>query len=73
MNLSLQYVNYMNCMVTPIVRVFGGGWLYGCPMSHNMYGLNLALQWHLWVPHVHGNSLVGTVFSWGWSLYVPHS
>ena len=25
MNLSLQYVNYMNCMVTPIVRVFGGG------------------------------------------------
>ena len=38
---------------------------------HSMYGLSLALQWHHWVPHVHDNSHVGTMFSWGSSLYVP--
>jgi hypothetical protein len=38
------------------------GWLYGCPITHNMSGLNMAMQWHLWVPHVHGNSHVGTLF-----------
>ena len=46
-----------------VVGVSGGGWLYGRPMTHNMSGLNLVLQWHLGVPHVHGNSHVGTVFS----------
>ena len=46
-NLSLQYVNSINCMVTPIVGVYGGGWLYECSMTHNMSGLNLVLQWHL--------------------------
>ena len=70
-NLSLQYVNSMNCMVILVVRVSGGGWLYGCPMTHNISSLHRALQWHLWVPHVHGNSHVGTVFSWGCSLCVP--
>ena len=62
-NLSLQHVNSMNGMVIFVVGVYGGGWLYGCPNTHNMYGLNFALQWHLWVPHVHGNSHVGMVFS----------
>ena len=64
-NMSLQYVNSMNCMVTPVVGVFGWGWLYGCPMTHSMSDLNLALQWHLWVPHVHGSSHVGTTLSRG--------
>ena len=40
-----------------------GEWLYGWPMMHNMSGLNMALQWHLWVPHVHNSSHVGIVFS----------
>ena len=62
-NLSLQYVNPMKGMVIFVVGVSGRGWLYGCPMTHSMFGLNMALQWHLWVPHVHGNSYVGTVFS----------
>ena len=62
-NLSLQYVNSINCMVISGVGVSGGGWLYGWPMMHSMSGLSLALQWHLWVPHVHGSSHVGTVFS----------
>ena len=43
-NVSLQYVNSINCMVIIVVGAFGGGWLYGCPMMHNMSGLNLALQ-----------------------------
>ena len=62
-NLSLQYVYSINCLVIHVVGVSGGGWLYGRPMTHNMSGLNLVLQWHLRVPHVHGNSHVGTVFS----------
>ena len=28
---------------------------------HNMPSLNLMLQWHLWVPHVYGNSHVDTM------------
>ena len=39
-NLSLQYVNSMNCMVISGVEVSGGGWLYGWPMMHNMSGLS---------------------------------
>ena len=62
-NLSFQYVNSMNCVVIPVVGVSVGGWLYGCPMTHSMSDLNLALQWHLWVPHVHGSSHAGMVFS----------
>ena len=43
-NLSLQYVNSINCKVILGVGDFGGGWLYGCPMADNMSGLNLALH-----------------------------
>ena len=32
-NLSLQYVNSMNCMVISCIGVFGGGLLYGWPTS----------------------------------------
>ena len=32
---------------------------------HNIFGLNMALQGHLWVPHVHGSSHVGTTLSRG--------
>ena len=39
-NLSLQFVNSMNCMVISGVGVSGVGW----PMMHNRSGLNLALQ-----------------------------
>jgi hypothetical protein len=28
------------------------------PMTYNMSGLIMALQWHLWAPHVHGNNHV---------------
>ena len=28
-NLSLQYVNSLNCMVSPAVGASGRGWLYG--------------------------------------------
>ena len=41
-------------------------------MMHNMSGLNLALQWHLWAPHVHDSSShVGTLFFGGSPLCVP--
>jgi hypothetical protein len=44
-NLSLQYVNSMNCMVISGVEVYKGrGWLYGWPMMHSMSGLSLVLQ-----------------------------
>ena len=43
-NLSLQYVNSINCMVTSSVGVYGGGWLYGWPMTHSMSGLSMAKQ-----------------------------
>ena len=51
----------------------GGGWGGGVwwPMRHNMSGLNLTLQWHLWAPHVHDNSHVGVMFSSSSPLYVP--
>ena len=37
-NMSLLYVNSMICMVIFVVGVSSGGWLYGCPMTHNMSG-----------------------------------
>ena len=33
--------------------------------THSRSGLNLALQWHHLVLHVHGKSHIGTVFSIG--------
>ena len=57
-NLSLQYVNSMNCMMCYGVGASSRGWLYGWPITHNMSGLNLTLQWHLWAPHVHGSTQV---------------
>ena len=42
-NRSLQYVNSINCIVSSGARVFGGGWLYGWPITHNISGLSLAL------------------------------
>jgi hypothetical protein len=43
-NLSLHYVNSINCIVTYGVGAFGKGWLYGWPMTHIMSGLSLILQ-----------------------------
>ena len=62
-NLSLQYPVSINYMVSFGAGASGGGWLYGWPMTHNMSGLGLALQCHLWAPNVHGNNHGGIVFS----------
>ena len=70
-NLSLQYVNSINCMVRLGSISVGGSLWYGKPLTHRMSGLNLELQWHLCVPHVQGSSQLGAVFSWGLSLKVP--
>ena len=70
-NLSLQYVNSMNCMVRLGSMSVGGSFWYGNPLTQRMSGLNLELQWHLCVPHVQGSSQLGTVFSWGALLKVP--
>ena len=70
-NLSLQYVNSINCMVRLGFMSEGGVCWYGSPFTHRMSGLNRELQWHLCVPHVQGRSQFGTVFSWGVSLKVP--
>ena len=45
----------INYMVTFGVGFSGGGWLYGWPMTQSKPGLNLAPQWNLWVPQVHGS------------------
>jgi hypothetical protein len=70
-NLSLQYVNSINCMVRLRSMSTGGSFWYGSPFTQRISGLNLALQWHLCVPHVQGSSQLGTVFSWGLLLKVP--
>jgi hypothetical protein len=70
-NLSLQYVNSMNCMVRLGSMSVGGSFWYDNPLTHKMSGLNLELQWHLCVPHVQGSSQLGTMFSWGVLLKVP--
>lgn len=64
-NLSLQYVNSMNCIVRSGLMLFGGGSLYGSPRTHNISSLNLPLQWHLWVPHVQDRSHAGD-----WNLHL---
>ena len=48
-NLSLQYVNSMNCMVRLGSMSVGGSFWYGNPLTQRMSGLNLELQWHLCV------------------------
>ena len=70
-NLSLQNVNSINCMVRWGSMCVGGSFWYGNPLTQRMSGLNLALQWHLCVPHVQGSSQWGTVFSWDVLLKVP--
>ena len=62
-NMSLQYVNSMNCMVSVWSMLVGGSFWYGSPLMQRMLGLNQELQWRLWVPHVQGNSQLGTMFS----------
>lgn len=47
-NLSLQYVNYINCIVIcglGVTCVCGGGGrpLYGCPIIHNMSCFSMVL------------------------------
>ena len=49
----------------------GGSFLCGNPFTHNMSGLNLALQWQRCCSHEHASSHAGTVFSCGLLLNVP--
>ena len=70
-NLSLQYVNSMNCMVRLASMSVGESFWYGNPLTQKMSCLNLELQWHLCVPHVQGSSQLETVFFWGVLLKVP--
>ena len=46
-NLSFVYVNCMNWIVKLSSGLSGGGLWYGRPLMHSMFGLNLALHWHL--------------------------
>ncbi len=43
-NLSLQYVNSINCMVRLGSMSVGGLLWYGSPFTQSISGLNLALQ-----------------------------
>ena len=70
-NLSLQYINSMNCIVRLLSGPIGGFVWYGNPLTLKEYGLNLALQWHLWFLHVQVNNHGGTVFSGGLLLKIP--
>ena len=45
-NLSLQYVNSINCMVRLRSMSTGRSFWYGSPFTQRISGLNLALQWH---------------------------
>lgn len=59
--LSWRYVNSMIWVV-----IAGDGdidvcvW-FGAPIRHNMFGLNLARQWHVVCGHVHLRSHYGVV------------
>ena len=49
-NLSLQYVNSINCMVILGSMSVGGSFCYGKFLTKRMSCLNLELQWHLCAP-----------------------
>ena len=68
-NLSLQYVNSMNCIVRLSDGFDGGLLLYGWPFIHRISGLHLALHWHRCCPHELVTSHEGIVFSWGFYIY----
>ena len=67
-NLSLQYENSMNCIVSVRLGSCSGSALYGWFHMHSISSLNLALQLHLcvWLLQQHGNSQFGTVISCIW-------
>jgi hypothetical protein len=70
-NLSLVYVNSINCIFWFGVVLFGGGLVYGVPQIHSMSGFRRALHWHLVVVHVQGKSHSGIVLSGDWLLVFP--
>ena len=43
----------------------GGALRSGSPLIHSRSGFNLAVQWHLCLPHVQGRTHCGIVFSCG--------
>ena len=66
----LNCINCINCMVMLLIGLVEGSYWYSRAFMYRMFGLNLALQWHLWDVHVQGSSNVGTVFSSGLLLKV---
>ena len=65
-NLSLQYLNSINCILMLLLKPIGGLDWYGSLLTHKRFGLDLILQWHLWFWYVHGSSHGRTVFSSGY-------
>jgi hypothetical protein len=63
----------MNCIMSVWLGSCGGFALYGWLRMHSMFGLSLALYWHLcvWLLQLHGSSHFGTVFSCGWPSDFP--
>jgi hypothetical protein len=70
-NLSLQYVNPMNCIIIFGIGCVGGGPSCGWFRTSRMSGLSLALHWHFLVIHVHGRSHGGTMLSYCLLLFLP--
>ena len=62
-NLSLQYANSMNCIVRLLSGPIGSFAWYGNPLTYKRFGLNLALQRHLWFLHVQVNNHGESIFS----------
>ena len=58
-------MNSINCTVNVRLGPCGGSALYGWFRMHRMFGLSLALHWHLciWLLQLHGSSQFGTIFS----------
>jgi hypothetical protein len=63
-NLSWQYVNSMNCIVSNCEGSKGIVVWFGAPSIQRIYGLNLAWHWQLVCGHVHSISHFGTNCSW---------
>ena len=64
-NLSLQYVNSMNCMMRLLLWFVRRSDSYANSFIHSIFGLNLVLLWHVCHAFMHTSSHGGTIFSGG--------
>jgi hypothetical protein len=64
-NLSWQYVNSMNWIVSLEEGAIGVCVWFGAPIMHSMSGLSLGWHWHVVCVHVHWRSQSGIVCSGG--------